>query len=177
MCHGSDSDEHCEENKGLDVWYFTWADSKVLLDEVTVGQKLCAMSLQVSQRHGEGCPGRGAQGVLEDPQGAWGSWERDGEGVNEEDSGRRAGVVIPHSPVWVLGRLGVNPGRQHWPSHGVSPREPGTCIPSPSLSGRHPGNCLPVPLELEPCASLCISKDHPSGGSCSVSSPPPLWPL
>ena len=33
--------------------YFT---CKVLLDEVTVGQKLCAGSQQVSQRHAEGCP-------------------------------------------------------------------------------------------------------------------------
>lgn len=56
MCHGSDGNERCEENKGPEsdrngercVWYFTWADSKVLLDEVTIGRKLYTVNQLVS---------------------------------------------------------------------------------------------------------------------------------
>ena len=103
MCHGSEGDEHCEENKGLDVPCFTWADSKVLSDEVTVGQKLCAVSQQVSQRHGEVCPRQRDTGCAGGPPRAWGSWERHGEGVNEEDrvgGGQEWSFHIPSLSAW-----------------------------------------------------------------------------
>ena len=51
----------------------------------------------------KGVPGRGAQCVLEDPPGAWGSWERHGEGVNEEDrvgGGQEWSLHIPSLSAW-----------------------------------------------------------------------------
>ena len=98
MCHGSEGDEHCEENKGLDVPCFTWADSKVLSDEVTVGQKLCAVSQQVSQRHGEVCPRQRGTGCAGGPPRAWGSWERLGRESmrrTEWEAGRSGHSTFP----------------------------------------------------------------------------------
>lgn len=76
--------------------YFT---CKVLLDEVKVGQKLCAGSQQVSQRHGEGCPRqRGtvcAGGPPQGPGGAGRGMGRESMRRTEWEAGRSGHSTFP----------------------------------------------------------------------------------
>lgn len=170
MCHGSDSDEHCEENKGLDVWYFTpgreasslgWSDSGA--------EAVCNKTYKWAKDMGKGVQA-GGWGVLEDPQGGLGELGEDGEGSQWGGQWEAGRSGVPHSQSECLEGLEVNPGRQHWPSPGVSPREPGTCTPSPSLSGRHPEIACQFPWSWNLASPL-----HQQGPSLwwLLASPPP----